>query len=231
MTFLEKLASARRRNTSRLCVSLDIVVAHSPLSIQYYDEPMLPFAREIIDATRDLVCAYAVNPGYYLAEGAAGMVALERIVRLVPDGVPLIFDGRFVDEGALPSYLRGAFEQYRADAVTLGFGARIAPFAQADPRRVLIHRLGAVPVPPVAPSCVWLESSDEAALSGVEAVNPACVTVMDAGRDGFPSHRARQTTLDAVYVVGKPILYATRRVTFADDARVAAASFRDRFGA
>ena len=81
MTFLEKLTRAQKMNRSYLCVGLDIVVANTPLPLQEHDEPMLPFARAIIDATQDLVCAYKPNLGFYLAEGAAGMVALERIVR------------------------------------------------------------------------------------------------------------------------------------------------------
>ncbi|MCL5998803.1 MAG: orotidine 5'-phosphate decarboxylase, partial [Chloroflexi bacterium] len=99
MTFLEKLARAQQKNRSFLCVGLDIVVANTPLPLQYYDEPMLPFARAIIEATQDLVCAYKPNLGFYLAEGAAGLVALERIVRLVPPDIPIILDGKFGDIG------------------------------------------------------------------------------------------------------------------------------------
>ncbi len=118
--FIEKLAQAQCKNRSYLCIGLDIVVAHTPLPIQPYDEPMLPFARAIIEATSDLVCAYKPNLGFYLAEGAAGMVALERIVRLIPPDIPIILDGKFGDVGhTAEAYARGAFEQFRADAVTL----------------------------------------------------------------------------------------------------------------
>jgi orotidine-5'-phosphate decarboxylase len=120
MTFLEKLAHAQQKNRSFLCVGLDIVVANTPLPLQYHDEPMLPFARSIIEATQDLVCAYKPNLGFFLAEGAAGVVALERIVRLIPPDIPLILDGKFGDIGnTAQAYARGAFEQFKADAVTL----------------------------------------------------------------------------------------------------------------
>ena len=99
MSFIEKLRSAQERNRSYLCVGLDIVTASTPLPIQSYDEPMLPFAREIIDATKDLVCAYKPNLGFFLAEGAAGIVALERIVRYIPADIPIILDGKFGDIG------------------------------------------------------------------------------------------------------------------------------------
>jgi orotidine-5'-phosphate decarboxylase len=120
MRFLEKLRAAQQRNRSYLCVGLDIVNTQSPAPISYYDEPMLPMAREIIEVTKDLVCAYKPNLGFYLAEGAAGIVALERIVRLIPDDIPIILDGKFGDIGnTAEAYARGAFEQFRADAVTL----------------------------------------------------------------------------------------------------------------
>ena len=127
MSFIEKLRSAQERNRSYLCVGLDIVTASTPLPIQSYDEPMLPFAREIIDATKDLVCAYKPNLGFFLAEGAAGIVALERIVRYIPADIPIILDGKFGDIGnTAEAYARGAFQQFRADAVTL------APYMGSD---------------------------------------------------------------------------------------------------
>ena len=120
MTFLEKLSRAQQKNRSYLCIGLDIVVSNTPLPLQYHDEPMLPFARAIIEATQDLVCAYKPNLGFYLAEGAAGMVALERIVRAIPPDIPIILDGKFGDIGnTAQAYARGAFEQFHADAVTL----------------------------------------------------------------------------------------------------------------
>lgn len=140
--FIEKLAQAQRKNRSYLCIGLDIVVAHTPLPIQPYDEPILPFARAIIEATSDLVCAYKPNLGFYLAEGAAGMVALERIARLIPDDIPIILDGKFGDVGhTAEAYARGAFEQFRADAVTLSpyIGSdSVRPFLKYADRGVFV---------------------------------------------------------------------------------------------
>jgi orotidine-5'-phosphate decarboxylase len=135
MTFLEKLANAQQKNRSYLCVGLDIVVANSPLPILDQDEPMLPFARAIIEATEDLVCAYKPNLGFYIAEGAAGVVALERIVRLIPPHIPIILDGKFGDIGnTAEAYARGAFEPFRADAVTL------APYIGSDSVKPFLKR-------------------------------------------------------------------------------------------
>lgn len=140
--FIEKLRAAQRKNRSCLCVGLDIVVANTPLPLQVHDEPMLPFARAIIEATSDLVCAYKPNLGFYLAEGAAGIVALERIVRLIPPDIPIILDGKFGDIGnTAETYARGAFEQFKADAVTLSpyIGSdSIRPFLKYEGRGVFV---------------------------------------------------------------------------------------------
>lgn len=118
--FLQKLTRAQARSNSWVCAGLDISMARMPLPMLVVDDPMYPFAREIVDATKDIVCAYKLNLGYFLAEGAAGMIALERIVRYIPDDIPIILDAKSADIGSTAEqYARGAFEAYRADAVTV----------------------------------------------------------------------------------------------------------------
>jgi len=120
MRLREKLGAAQQQNDSWLCVGLDIVAGKMPLPLQQVDDPVLPFAREIIDATKDLVCAFKPNLGFFLAEGAAGIIALERLIRYVPSNIPVILDAKFGDIGSTAEqYARGAFEAFHADAVTL----------------------------------------------------------------------------------------------------------------
>jgi orotidine-5'-phosphate decarboxylase len=127
MTFEEKLVAAQQHNNSWLCVGLDIVASKMPLPLHKTEEPLLPFAREIIDATKDLVCAFKPNLGFFLAEGAAGIIALERLIRYIPPDIPVILDAKFGDIGSTAEqYARGAFEALRVDAVTL------SPYVGAD---------------------------------------------------------------------------------------------------
>ena len=127
MRFEEKLAAAQQRNNSWLCVGLDIVAGKMPLPLQKMDDPVLPFAREIIDTTKDLVCAFKPNLGFFLAEGAAGIIALERLIRYIPPDIPVILDAKFSDIGSTAEqYAHGAFEAFHADAVTL------SPYVGAD---------------------------------------------------------------------------------------------------
>jgi orotidine-5'-phosphate decarboxylase len=118
--FEEKLVAAQQRNHSWLCVGLDIARAKLPQPLQKTDEPMLRFACEIIDATKDLVCAFKPNLGFFLAEGIIGMTALERLIRYIPPDISIILDGKFGDIGSTAEqYARGAFVALGVDAVTL----------------------------------------------------------------------------------------------------------------
>jgi orotidine-5'-phosphate decarboxylase len=120
MGFVEKLAAAQQRNHSWVCVGLDIDARKIPLPLQKMDDPALPFARAIIDATRDVACAFKPNLGFYLAQGAAGVIALERLMRYIPTDLPIILDAKFGDIGSTAEqYARAAFEALGADAVTL----------------------------------------------------------------------------------------------------------------
>ncbi len=267
--FIEKLHAAQQHNRSYLCIGLDIVVANNPAPITYYDEPMLPFARAIIEATSDLVCAYKPNLGFYLAEGAAGVVALERIVRLIPPEIPIILDGKFGDIGnTAEAYARGAFEQFRADAVTLSpyMGSdSVKPFLKrADKGAFVLARTSN----PNAGELQALQITDagnpqaathnpklfeEVALkaNAWHAAGPgACGLVVGAtapdemqrirelsphlpflipgvGAQGGDLQSAIQfgktrAGLGPVINASRSILYASRRETFADDARAAA---------
>jgi hypothetical protein len=119
MTFVDKLRAIRQKNRSCLGLRLDILADKMPLPLARVDDPLLPFAQALIDATRDLACTYILDPAFYLSEGAAGMIALERITRYVPGDIPVVLDTRFgqLGESASP-HARGSFEAFRADAVT-----------------------------------------------------------------------------------------------------------------
>ncbi len=268
MTFLEKLAHAQQTNRSFLCVGLDIVVANTPLPLQLEDEPMLPFARAIIEATQDLVCAYKPNLGFYLAEGAAGMVALERIVRLIPPHIPIILDGKFGDIGnTAEAYARGAFEQFRADAVTLApyMGSdSVAPFLRYADRGVFVLARTSNPNAGEFQNLKTVSSQEERLLyeavalaaSRWHAQGPAaCGLVVGAtapaelqrirhiapdlpflipgvgaqGGDLEAAIRYGQTRdgLGPVINVSRAVLYASRTMTFAEDARRAAQALVD----
>lgn len=128
MTYLDKLAAAQARNNSWLCVGLDPQPERLPLTVvSRHDEPVLPFNRALIDATKDLVCAFKPNLGFYLQWGAAGMIALERTIAYIPDEIPVIVDCKTGDIGhTQAAWGVGLFDQWEVDAFTVN------PFVGAE---------------------------------------------------------------------------------------------------
>jgi orotidine-5'-phosphate decarboxylase len=140
MKFTEKLASARRRNDSLLCVGLDPDPAQLPPGVSFTE-----FNRAIVEATADLVCAFKPNLAFYEASGNAGMAALEATLKAVPASVPVIGDGKRGDIGnTSKAYARALFEALGFDAATvspfLGFDS-VQPFLDfADKGVILLCR-------------------------------------------------------------------------------------------
>jgi orotidine-5'-phosphate decarboxylase len=104
--------------------------------------PLLTFGRAIVEATADLVCAYKPNLGFWLAEGTAGLRALQDLIASIPDHLPVILDGKFNDVGhTAAAYARAAFETLGADAVTanpyLGLDS-LRPFLERADRGVFL---------------------------------------------------------------------------------------------
>ena len=119
--FRAQLVAAQATNQSMLCVGLDPEPAKFPGA--WKDDParIFDFCRSIVDATKDIVCAFKPQIAYFAAQRAEDQ--LERLMahlRAVAPQVPVILDAKRGDIGATAEqYAREAFERYRADAVTL----------------------------------------------------------------------------------------------------------------
>ncbi len=119
--FLEKLRHAWKTNQSLLCVGLDPDFAKFPDYIKANPEPYFAFAKDIIDATADLVCAYKPQIAYYAAVGAEH--ELTKTIAYIKDRyptVPVILDSKRGDIGSTAEmYAKESFDRYKADAVTV----------------------------------------------------------------------------------------------------------------
>jgi orotidine-5'-phosphate decarboxylase len=142
VTFTDKLRAAQARTNSWLCVGLDTDPDKIPPALQGRADAVIAFNRAIIDATRDLVCAFKPNLAFYLAQGRAGMDALAETVAEIPRDIPVILDAKFGDiESSARGYAQFAFEELGADAVTVNpyLGAdAIAPFLEYVDRAVFL---------------------------------------------------------------------------------------------
>ncbi len=121
LAFREQLVAAQAAQQSMLCVGLDPEPARFPAP--WRDDParIFDFCAAIVDATRDLVCAFKPQIAYFAAHRAEDQ--LERLIAHIhaeAPGVPVILDAKRGDIGATAEqYAREAFERYRADALTL----------------------------------------------------------------------------------------------------------------
>ena len=121
MRFTDRLAAAELRHQSLLCVGLDPEPARFPGAWKGDVSRIGDFCAAIVDATKDLVCAFKPQIAYFAANRAEDQ--LERLMahirRVAPD-VPVILDAKRGDIGATAEqYAREAFERYQADALTL----------------------------------------------------------------------------------------------------------------
>jgi orotidine-5'-phosphate decarboxylase len=129
MPFLSSLVAAQARRDSLLCVGLDPEPERFPAPWRGDAARIFDFCARIVDATKDLVCAYKPQIAYFAAH------------RVAPD-VPVILDAKRGDIGATAEqYAREAFVRYQADALTLspfmGFDS-IEPFLAYDGRGLIL---------------------------------------------------------------------------------------------
>jgi orotidine-5'-phosphate decarboxylase len=137
MNFIEKLVGATEKNDSLLCIGLDPDPELMPERLSILD-----FNRAIIDATRDLVCAYKLNFAFYEVFGNEGIDALKRTVGYIPDEIPVIGDAKRGDIGnTARAYARAIFSSFNFDAATvnpyLGFDS-VEPFIEYEDKGVFI---------------------------------------------------------------------------------------------
>ena len=166
MTFKDKLKEAQQRNDSWLCVGLDPVTERLPADVRTAPDPLLAFGRAIVEHTADLVCAYKPNLGFWLAAGAPGLAALERLVAEMPPHIPVILDGKFNDVGhTARAYARAAFEIFQVDAVTAN------PYLGLDTLRA------------------FLSSEDRGVFLLARTSNPSAPDLQDFDVDGTPLYR------------------------------------------
>ncbi len=108
-----------------LCVGLDSEFDKLPAHLRGLGvrEAIVAFNAAIIEATRDVACAYKPNSAFYEAYGEEGYAALRATIDLLhseaPD-VPIILDAKRADIGNTNAgYVQAFFDELDVDAITL----------------------------------------------------------------------------------------------------------------
>ncbi len=94
MTFIEKLKKIQEKNNSLLCIGLDTDVGSVPESLYKWGDPQYEFNRRIIDATKDIVCAYKFNIAFYESAGEHGWYTVHQSLARIPEEIVTIGDGK-----------------------------------------------------------------------------------------------------------------------------------------
>jgi len=120
MNFKEKLLRAADINKNWLCIGLDPDMGKLPETLPKNIDGIMQFLKEVIDATKDIVCAYKPNSAFYEQFGVDGISLLKEIIDYIPNEIPVILDAKRGDIGNTSRmYAVSAFEHLNVDALTV----------------------------------------------------------------------------------------------------------------
>lgn len=144
----EQLFNQIKLKKSFLCIGLDSDSSKIPSHLQYADDPVFEFNKQIIEATHHLAVAYKPNLAFYEANGIKGWNSLERTAQFIKSNYPelfLIADAKRGDIGNTSDmYARAFFQNMHFDAVTLspymGFDT-VQPFLQHKDKWAIVLAL------------------------------------------------------------------------------------------
>jgi orotidine-5'-phosphate decarboxylase len=120
MTFYQKLRAIQRKNNSLLCIGLDTDINKMPEFLFEYGDPIYEFNRRIIDATKDIVCAYKLNLAFYESIGEHGWYTVHQTLARIPETIVTIGDAKRGDIGnSAEKYAKLIVDDYEFGACTV----------------------------------------------------------------------------------------------------------------
>jgi len=116
---------------SFLCIGLDPVLTKIPKHLLKYEDPILVFNKEIIDATHDLCVAYKPNTAFYESRGVKGWDTLVKTWQHFPKDVFTIADAKRGDIGNTSAMYAEAF--FNEESTQMSFDSiTVAPYMGKD---------------------------------------------------------------------------------------------------
>ncbi|RZM23073.1 MAG: orotidine-5'-phosphate decarboxylase, partial [Pedobacter sp.] len=114
-----------------LCVGLDPVLENIPKHLLKYEDPILEFNKQLIDATKDLCVAYKPNTAFYESMGWKGWKTLTETWKHIPENIFTIADAKRGDIGNTSAMYAETF--FNHDKSEMGFDAvTVAPYMGED---------------------------------------------------------------------------------------------------
>lgn len=127
----QQLFEQIQRKKSFLCVGLDPVMDKLPKHLLKYEDPILEFNKQLIDATHDLCVAYKPNTAFYETRGAKGWDTLTKTWAHFPKDVFTIADAKRGDIGNTSAMYAEAF--FKEESSGMSFNSvTVAPYMGKD---------------------------------------------------------------------------------------------------
>jgi len=127
----QQLFEQIQKKRSFLCVGLDSSLDKMPKHLLKYENPILEFNKQIIDATKDLCVAYKPNTAFYECYGKKGWETLIETWKYIPQDIFSIADAKRGDIGNTSAmyaetFFNAASSEMSFDSVT------VAPYMGSD---------------------------------------------------------------------------------------------------
>lgn len=139
--FRARLHERARKNDSWVCVGLDPDASKLPAG-KDAAEGVRAFLLDIVDRTKDAVCCWKPNAGFFEALGPQGHAVLRDVCAHAGRFAPVLLDAKRGDIGnTARGYARWAFDGMGADAVTVNpylGGDSLEPFIEREDRGVFV---------------------------------------------------------------------------------------------
>ena len=116
---------------SFLCIGLDPVLDKLPKHLLKYNDPILAFNKQLIDATHDLCVAYKPNTAFYESRGVKGWQTLVDTWKHIPKDIFTIADAKRGDIGNTSSMYAEAFFNEESSAMSFD-SITVAPYMGKD---------------------------------------------------------------------------------------------------
>ncbi len=120
-----------QQKKSFLCIGLDPVLDKLPKHLLKYNDPILEFNKQIIDATHDLCVAYKPNTAFYESYGAKGWQTLTDTWKHIPKSVFTIADAKRGDIGNTSAMYAEAFFNEKSSGMSFD-SITVAPYMGKD---------------------------------------------------------------------------------------------------
>jgi orotidine-5'-phosphate decarboxylase len=116
---------------SFLCIGLDPVMEKLPKHLLKYNNPVLEFNKQIIDATQDLCVAYKPNTAFYECMGLKGWETLIKTWKYIPKDIFSIADAKRGDIGNTSAMYADAFFNEAQSGMSFN-SITVAPYMGKD---------------------------------------------------------------------------------------------------